>query len=234
MPAPTFTLIIPAAGSGKRMGSEIPKPYLKLGDKTVLEHTIARFLGIEGLQQIVISTSENFLDYTKKNLSEISDGPEVVVVKGGIERQDSIRNALTEVRDNIQLIAVHDAVRPFIDKKVIQSCLEKADQSGAAIVAVRVKDTIKKVLSDQKISETPERKYLWQAQTPQIFRRELIIKAYKFAAEKNFTGTDDASLVENFGHEVLIVEGDNQNFKLTYPFDFKIAEALISENEELK
>ncbi len=234
MPAPTFTLIIPAAGSGKRMGSETPKPFLKLGDKTVLEHTIARFLEVEGLQQIVISTSENYLEYTRKKLTGISDGHEIVVVEGGKERQDSIRNALTEVRKDIQLVAVHDAVRPFIDKSVIQNCLEKADQSGAAIVAIRVKDTIKLVKTGHTISETPKRKYLWQAQTPQIFRRELITKAYKFAAETKFTGTDDASLIENFGHEVLVVEGNNQNFKLTYPFDFKIAEALVSVKEEPK
>ena len=234
MSVPTFALIIPAAGSGKRMGSETPKPFLKLGGKTILEHTISRFVKIEGLKQIVICTSGNFSDYTKKIVSEACNDIDVVVVKGGKERQDSIRNALTEIKDDVQLVAVHDAVRPFIDESVIQNCLKKAEASGAAIVAVRVKDTIKKVKPDHIISETPDRKYLWQAQTPQIFRRELIVKAYKLALQKNFTGTDDASLVENVGHEVLVVEGNRQNFKLTYPLDFKIAETLISSNEELK
>ena len=230
MSNPTSVLIIPAAGSGSRMGAVVPKPYLTISGKTVLEHTLSCFTGLKGLKQVVISTSEQYTEFTRKKALKLFPDIDVDVVIGGRERQDSICNALSVVNDDLDLVIVHDAVRPFISGHKIANCVMIASEKGAAIVAVPVKDTIKKADSNMNISETPQRKYLWQAQTPQVFSRKLIMKAYCEAKKSNFKGTDDASLVERLGLPVAIVEGDRQNFKLTYPLDFKIAESLINGN----
>lgn len=228
MSNPTSVLIIPAAGSGSRMGTEVPKPYLTISGKTVLEHTLACFSGLKGLRQVVISTSSQYVDFTRKKAESLFPELEVDVVLGGMERQDSICNALSVVKEEIELVVVHDAVRPFISSHQIYDCINSAAQKGAAIIAVPVKDTIKKADGYMNISETPQRKYLWQAQTPQVFSRKLIMNAYCEAKKSNFQGTDDASLVERLGLPVAIVEGDRMNFKLTYPLDFKIAESLLN------
>lgn len=209
------------------MGADIPKPYLKLGDKTILEHTLSGFTKIKGLRQVIIPASEEYREVAIKIAEAACPHADVQVVPGGEERQNSIRNALAAVQNDVELIAIHDAVRPFIDKKVILECIEKAHSGGAAIAAVRVKDTIKKADEELKITATPERNTLWQAQTPQVFRRNLITEAYRLAESQGFKGTDDASVAENAGSDVYIVEGSPQNFKLTFPFDFKIAEILM-------
>lgn len=228
MSNPTSVLIIPAAGSGSRMGTEVPKPYLTISGKTVLEHTLNCFAGIKGLKQVVISTSVQYIDFTRKKAEQLFPELEIDVVMGGKERQDSICNALSAVNQDIDLVIVHDAVRPFISSHQIYDCIYSASEKGAAIIAVPVKDTIKKADRYMNIAETPQRKYLWQAQTPQVFSRKLIMNAYCEAKKSDFQGTDDASLVERLGLPVAIVEGDRMNFKLTYPLDFKIAESLIN------
>lgn len=228
MSNPTSVLIIPAAGTGSRMGAEVPKPYLMISGKTVLEHTLTCFANLKGLKQVVISTSEQYIDFTRKKAEKLFPEVDVDVVAGGKERQDSICNALSVVNKEIDLVIVHDAVRPFISAHQIYDCINSASEKGAAIIAVPVKDTIKKADGNMNIAETPQRKYLWQAQTPQVFSRKLIMNAYCEARKSNFQGTDDASLVERLGLPVAIVEGDRQNFKLTYPLDFRIAESLIN------
>ncbi|MEX0995324.1 MAG: 2-C-methyl-D-erythritol 4-phosphate cytidylyltransferase [Balneolaceae bacterium] len=225
-----FALIIPAAGAGSRMGKNLPKPYLTVAGKTILEHTVERFAGVPGLRQLVIVTSESHFSQTMKIIRGVEDLHEdvkVSTVKGGAERQDSIANALSELIDEIELVAIHDAVRPFVDRKDIVNCLNKAGETGAAILAIPVQDTVKKVDDKLVIQQTPDRRFLWQAQTPQIFKKELITEAYKFAENSNFSGTDDASLVEYFGGRVSVVEGSRDNFKITYPLDLEVAELLL-------
>lgn len=150
------------------------------------------------------------------------------MVPGGKERQDSISNALRQVSSDIHLVAVHDAVRPFVKQKTIEICFEKAAETGAAIVAVPAKDTIKIAGTDRIIRDTPDRENIWQAQTPQIFEKELLLKAYQFARETGFTGTDDSSLVEKAGGQVALVEGTRENFKITWPLDLQLAELLLN------
>jgi len=227
MADPAFSLIIPAAGRGERMQSDIAKPYMVLGPSTVLEHTLLCFKGIAGLQQVIISTTESYRQQAEGMLSRIFPGIDTKVSKGGEARQESIYNALMDVSPSSELIAVHDAVRPFAPKKQIQACLKQAYKSGAAILAVPVKDTIKRVNKKNEIAETPERSGLWQAQTPQIFKRHLLINAYEEARSAGEMGTDDASLIEFAGGVVTVVEGSYENFKLTHPLDFRIAEMLI-------
>lgn len=229
MADPLFSLIIPAAGLGKRMETEVPKPYLMLGDKSVLEHALRCFTDIPGLLQVIIATSPVYRKQTDELLNILFPGTATVIVNGGQERQDSVFNALKHVHEEAELIAVHDAVRPFAPKKAIYACLQKANDQQGAILGVPVKDTIKRVDDHRCIKETPSRSELWQAQTPQIFDRKLLSKAYSAAAAEKRIGTDDASLIEAVGGAVHIVEGSRDNFKLTYPLDFKTAELLLVE-----
>lgn len=225
-------MIVPAAGVGKRMEADIPKPYMQLGKHTVLEHTLSCFSGFSGLSEIIVSTSDPFKEQTEEILQRLFPGYVTRVVQGGAERQDSIFNALETVGEEIDLVAVHDAVRPFVSKSAVNNCLDAAFKTGGAILGVPVKDTIKKVGSKNQVLGTPDRSELWQAQTPQIFRRHILLKAYKNARHTGAIGTDDASLVEMAGGEIQVVEASRDNFKLTYPLDFKIAKLLIEEKTQ--
>ncbi|WP_020404624.1 2-C-methyl-D-erythritol 4-phosphate cytidylyltransferase [Gracilimonas tropica] len=225
----SLSLIIPAAGSGVRLGHDIPKPFIRIGDKTILEHTVSRFTALPNLKQVIVATSKNYISTVRNMKVNIPEGIDLIVVEGGEERQFSIHNALSEVSVDIELIAVHDAVRPFIRTKLIAQCCEVAAEVGGAIIGVPAKDTIKKVDASGKIIATPDRSELWQAQTPQVFRKSLLTEAYDSAMEAGFFGTDDASLVERIGGVVKMVEGDRENLKITYPVDLKIAELILGE-----
>jgi len=225
----TKALIVPAAGAGSRLKRETPKPFLELSGRTILEHTIRRFLSLQDLRQILVATSEEFLDRAHIILDEITPRHiSFVCLIGGDERQHSIYNALKKV-SNVDLVLVHDAVRPFVKLKHIQKCCSAALVAGGAVLGVPVKDTIKRIDDQMVIRETPSRKYLWQTQTPQIFQKELLVEAYEKASENNFLGTDDASLVEQLGADIRMVEGDRSNFKITYPLDLKLAQLLIEQ-----
>ncbi len=209
------------------MQKETPKPYLELAGKTILEYTIRRFLSLDGLRQVLVATSESYLSTAKQILEDVV--PQNVATKcivGGQERQDSIYNALDEVSD-VDLVMVHDAVRPFVKPQHIKACCKVASEIGGAVLGVPAKDTIKRINEQQVIQETPSRKFLWQTQTPQVFRKKLMLEAYEKARKEGFTGTDDSSLVERMGHQVKMVEGDRSNFKITYPLDLQLAELII-------
>lgn len=225
-----LAVIIPAAGSGTRIGSPVPKPFLQIGGRTILEHTVAAFTGLNFVRQLIIPVHKEWLTKVDEMMeSHRSETCRITVLEGGSERQFSIHNGLSILGSEIDLVAVHDAVRPFVDEAVIRNCCDIADKKGGAIVAVPAKDTIKKVDQSGKIILTPDRSSLWQAQTPQIFRKALITKAYKSALDAGFVGTDDASLVERIGGHVDVVEGDRRNLKITYPIDLKVAEMILEE-----
>ncbi len=227
-----MAVIIPAAGSGTRLGSRLPKPFIEIGGKSILERTISRFLKIDCLRQVIVATSPEYVPVLEQMFSSFSNSTiEFTVVEGGSERQHSIFNALKMVRREIELVAVHDAVRPFVSVENILQCISVAEQVGGAVLGVPAKDTIKKVNSEGVIVETPKRAQLWQAQTPQIFQKALLGKAYDIAIKEGFFGTDDSSLVEHIGGKVKMVEGDRSNLKITYPIDLKIAELLIQEEQ---
>lgn len=209
------------------MDKETPKPYLQLSGRTILEHTVRRFLPLDGLKQIIIATSQEYLVTAQDILGKcLPDSLSSICLVGGKERQDSIYNALGEVSD-VDLVIVHDAVRPFVKFEHIKTCCHVAAKLGGAVLGVPAKDTIKRIDEHQMILETPSRKFLWQTQTPQIFRKDLILQAYKKAREDNFIGTDDASLLERLGEKVKMIEGDRSNFKITYPLDLDLAKLLI-------
>lgn len=227
-----LAVIIPAAGSGSRMGTRIPKPFLDLNGCSILEHTVRSFVKLEIVRQVIIATSPEWVEKVENILRQFSANLDSFsVVEGGSERQHSIFNALQVVSSEIDLIAVHDAVRPFVSESLITECAQKASEAGGAIIAVPAKDTIKRVDESLQIVETPERSRLWQAQTPQIFQQRLLIEAYKSAQKDQFVGTDDASLVERIGGRVEVVEGDRRNLKITYPIDLKVAEMILNEED---
>ncbi|MEQ8523829.1 2-C-methyl-D-erythritol 4-phosphate cytidylyltransferase [Gracilimonas sp.] len=222
-----LSVIIPAAGSGERMASDIPKPFLKVGSKTILEHTISRFLEVPDVVQIIVATSKKYIPEIKSIFDQVPTTLDIQVVEGGKERQFSIYNALKLVSPNSELVAVHDAVRPFVRKQLIEECCSVASKVGGAVLGVPAKDTIKRVDKNKVIEDTPNRSFLWQAQTPQVFQKALLMKAYESALKDHFVGTDDASLVERVGGVIQMVEGDRENLKITYPIDLKIAELIL-------
>lgn len=231
MPDRSLVLIIPAAGSGSRLGSPVPKPFIEIGGKTILEHTLSLFSGIPELREVIVPTSADYLGMTRSLLNRLFPELPAHAIEGGSERYESVQIALNSVQSGAAFVAVHDAVRPFVRRKEIAQCLDAATEFGGAILAIRAKDTIKVSGSDGTVSSTPNRTTLWQAQTPQIFKLKTLKRAYRLAEKERFAGTDDASLVERTGEPVKLVEGDAGNFKITYPLDLKMAEWLIGNNK---
>ena len=215
--------ILVAAGSGSRMGR--PKQFLPLAEKTVVEWSLAAFLQIEEIERIVlVLTPENVKQHGARLASE-----RVKIVEGGETRMLSVRNGFKEVPEEIEVVAVHDGARPMVSTQIIRAVLDEAYESGAALPAVPIKDTLKKVTSKQLwISSTPVRSSLWAAQTPQCYRRELLEDALRrFADDKN--ATDESQLVEKSGYKVKIVPSTYENFKITTPEDLTMAEALLDD-----
>lgn len=228
-----FALILPAAGIGSRLNLAVPKPFIEIAGQTILERTIQQFQKTGGLQQLLIPTSAAYMDQASEIVNRAFPELSHKVLEGGSERQFSIWNAIEQLNPDLQLVAIHDAVRPFVSPSAIQKCAEKAEKTGAAILAVPAKDTIKRVRPDSlAILDTPDRQTLWQAQTPQFFSQSILRKAYQMAITDGFLGTDDASLVEYTGHSVSIVEGERENFKITYPVDLTLAKVLLEQERE--
>ena len=227
--ATSKTLIIPAAGSGTRMQRERAKPFIELGSQPILAHTIQRFLSLAGLSQILIAAAAEYIQECSDILQEVvGNSISWQCVEGGAERQDSINNALQHVAD-VDLVLVHDAVRPFVTANLIEACCRQAERTGAAIPGIPSKDTLKKIDDDRLVQQTPDRKYMWQVQTPQVFKKEILVKAYARAAQEKYVGTDDASLVEWLGKPVKMVKSDTRNIKITYPQDLKLANLLLND-----
>ena len=199
----SVSLIIAAGGSGTRMGGNLPKQYLKIAGKTIIRRSVEAFVNTGWFDRVVVACASEYVDYCLKEL----DGLGVAVVEGGSSRQASIYNALGLIYSDIVL--VHDAARPYITKKVIERVIEGACETGACLCGVTPKDTIRNA------EKTFDRSTLTSVQTPQGFDTGLLKSAYGYAEATGFTGTDDASLVENIGRKILIVEGDYANIKIT-------------------
>lgn len=209
------------------MDRDLPKPFLEIAGRTILEHSLSRFVHLPGLREVILPVSGAFMERSAGILESVMpDSIECRCVEGGKERQHSVANALS-VLSETDLVIIHDAVRPFVKKEQIEQCCTAAARMGGAVLGVPVKDTIKKVDSDRMIVKTPDRKGLWQAQTPQVFRRGILLEAYRQAEDDNFYGTDDASLVERTGNRITMVEGSRSNFKITFPLDLQLATLLL-------
>lgn len=227
-----ISVIIPAAGQGKRFGAGKNKAFVLLAGRTILERIVTAFSDLPEIGEIVIVVAPDEVDEIRRQVKFYPRQDIIQVVAGGSERQYSVENALAAVSDNAEIVLVHDGARPLISRRVICRVIKAVRDNSAAIVAVPVKDTIKVADSGGFVASTPVRSELWAVQTPQGFERELLIRAYRKAREDNFLGTDDSSLVERLGIPVKIVTGDYENIKITTPEDLPIAKMILTENRE--
>ncbi|PYZ95708.1 2-C-methyl-D-erythritol 4-phosphate cytidylyltransferase [Alteribacter lacisalsi] len=228
-----YTVVIPAAGQGKRMKAGKNKQFLMLNGIPLVIHTLRVFEQDDFCSEIVLVVNEQETEAMEQLVNEYGITTPVCIIPGGRERQNSVYEGLKQVENGGKdpVVLIHDGARPFIKKEQIDTLVSTAKASGAAIVAVPVKDTVKKA-SGTTVTATVEREGLWAVQTPQAFRLSLILSAHQQAAEAGFLGTDDASLAEWCGKTVRIVEGDYQNIKLTTPEDLLFAEAIISNRKD--
>jgi 2-C-methyl-D-erythritol 4-phosphate cytidylyltransferase len=226
-----YQVIIPAAGQGKRMGAGKNKLLLTLEATPILIHTLKVFEADPECTGIILAIHPDDEQEFKSLLNEYGIHKVSSLVTGGKERQDSVYNGLMAVSSLDGIVLVHDAARPFIKIETIHKLVDAASKDGGAIVAVPVKDTIKKAANNQ-VSETVERSSLWSVQTPQAFRVSVLLEAHNKAAREQFIGTDESSLVERIPHPVSIIEGDYDNIKLTTPEDLYFAEAILRKRNE--
>jgi 2-C-methyl-D-erythritol 4-phosphate cytidylyltransferase/2-C-methyl-D-erythritol 2,4-cyclodiphosphate synthase len=200
-----------------------PKQFLPLAEKTVVEWALKAFLDTPDIERIIlVMTSENIKEYGARLLSD-----RVKLVEGGATRMESVRKGFKEILEDIEIVAVHDGARPLITPSIVRDVLEEAYESGAAVAAVPVKDTLKKVTNKQLwVSGTPMRSSFWLAQTPQCYRREILEEALQKFPDEN-AATDESQLVEKSGHRVKVVAASYENIKITTPEDLIMAESIL-------
>lgn len=235
--SPIYSAIVCAAGSSSRMGGKVRKPYLKLRGKPILSWTLAALAKVKGLAEIVLVTrpEDRPMALRCAKLAKLPKRIAIVCADGGARRQDSVFQGLKATRADAQLVLIHDAARPFAKREIMERGCAVALECGASILAIRVKDTVKKEkdqekgATDARIETTVPRAGLWLAQTPQTFRRELILGLFERLNTKmpEREVTDDASICELFGKPVALVESSETNFKVTRPEDLAIAEAFL-------
>ena len=221
--------IITAAGKGKRMKAKIRKPYITLGGKPLLAHTILPFEYSTAINSIIIVTAPGDEEFCLRNVVKKFGFKKVAkVIRGGKERQDSVMSGIMAANDGWDIVVVHDGVRPFVAKEIINKVVQSAKKWGAATTAVPVKDTIKQV-SYGFVKKTLQREDLWAIQTPQAFRFDVIKRAHMMARKRGFIGTDDSILVERLGHKVDVVKGSYDNIKVTTPEDLILGEVILKQ-----
>lgn len=227
------SVVIVAAGSGKRMKLDINKQYIKIKEKEVIAHTIEKFYNNKNIDEIIVCIKKEEEEFFKKNIIEKYKFKNINLVYGGKERQDSIYNGLKKVSKNCNIVIIHDGARPFMDDKLINDSIESAMEKEAVVVGVPVRDTIK-IVNNNIIQETPDRNLLWSAQTPQTFKYRLLVKAYEEAYKNGYYGTDDSMLVEKIGKNVTMIMGSYENIKITTPEDIDYAEYIFEVREKRK
>lgn len=228
----TVHVLVPAAGRGRRMGASTSKQYLTLGERPILAYTLARLAALSEVTTIrVIAPAGECDDCRNEIISRYALQKIAGIVAGGAERQDSVRNGLAACdAEADDLVLIHDGVRPFFPASAIPELLAVAAAEGAGVLAIPAQDTIKEVVAG-RVVRTLERSGLWQVQTPQAFRFQVIADAHRRALAAGFAGTDDASLVEWCGGPVGIVTGSPYNLKITTPADLALARALLAAGE---
>jgi 2-C-methyl-D-erythritol 4-phosphate cytidylyltransferase len=227
------SVIMPAAGLGTRMGREKSgvsrKQFMLLEGAPILIHTIRKFLHCPSVGEIVVALRGEDIEWARGLIQQEHAGKPVRVVEGGDSRQQSVENALATLEPDTDLVAVHDAVRPFIDSELVEKVIAEAAATGAAIVGIVPVDTVKRVHKN-KIRSTLPREHLVLAQTPQVFRFDLLKRAFEMARGDSFAGTDEASLVERLEEvEVSVVQGSDRNIKITRPSDMDLARLFLAE-----
>jgi 2-C-methyl-D-erythritol 4-phosphate cytidylyltransferase len=225
----SIAVVIPAAGAGTRMGARMPKQFLRLPTAPILVATVRHFARHRSVDSIVVVAPPDRLARTERLLRSLGEGTPIRVVPGGKERQDSVALGIDALGSPCApVIVVHDAVRPFITSALIDAVAAAALEHGAAICALPVRETIKRV-RDGFVEATVDRAPLWSVQTPQAFRAELLREAHDKARREGIRGTDDAMLVERLGSRVRVIPGLEENLKITTPADLRAARRSISQ-----
>ncbi len=225
--------VLLAAGNSSRMGGELRKPFLELAGRWVLDHACEAFDRASSIDEIVLVCQPEDVDRIERARSKLPSFRKVSsVVTGGARRTDSVRAGVKRVSPRAEIIAIHDSARPLVLPADIDRTVQAAVLNGAALLAIPVTDTIK-TSSDGRYSEsTLERSVLWRAQTPQAFRASLLLLHLQRAEEEDFCPTDDIALHERYSQRAAIVEGSEDNLKLTSPRDFIVAEAILGAREK--
>ena len=218
---PSVAVIVPAGGVGARLGRRTPKQFLRITGGPILVRTLSHFRRHPDVRAIVVAAPTQHLARTRRLLGTARD-PRIAVVAGGATRQDSVWNALQAAPAEADVVLVHDAVRPFIDRRLIDAVVSAAVEGGAAICALPIAETVKRVRAGV-VDGTLDRSELWAVQTPQAFRSALLREAHDKARRDGATATDDAVLVERLGHPVRVVPGRSGNVKITTPDDLRRA-----------
>jgi len=229
--SPQYWAVIPAAGVGKRMQADRPKQYLELLGKTVLEHTLDRLLSMESVSGVVLSISEG--DEYWADLNYQSTKP-LLLANGGKERSDSVLNALNLLNEKVDTAEsvyalVHDAARPCVRIDDIQHLIEQCSDEHGGLLALAVRDTMKRSDSQANVLETVDRNNLWHALTPQMFRLDLLINALNNAEQNKLAVTDDASAMELAGYKPRLIEAHEDNIKITRAFDLTLSELYLNQ-----
>lgn len=226
--------IVPAAGSGIRMGGGKPKQFLELAGSPILAHTLDALSRASFISDIFLMVPATFMEAArvivsrwKADCAHGNEHPRVFIFPGGAERQDSVFNGLVQLPPDCEWVLIHDGARPFPSRELLFATWERAQTTGACIAALPATDTVKRG-QDGYVLETLARNEIWLVQTPQVFRKEIILSAYRSAAEAGWIGTDDASLAERIGISIGIVPGEASNIKVTTPEDLDWARWFVS------
>lgn len=217
----SLVVIVPAAGSGSRFGSGIPKQFQQLAGKPLVQHVIERFLLDPSVDRVVVPVTERLL-------SSVKNSERVAFVAGGETRQQSVIRGLAEAED-ADLIAVHDAARPLFSTAIFHAVVAAATEAGAALPVIPVADTIHVMNADATVAQTLDRAMLGAAQTPQCFRADILRDILERAQREGIEGTDEAGLAVRFGYTVKGIPGDPRNLKITVPEDLEIAESYLQQ-----
>jgi 2-C-methyl-D-erythritol 4-phosphate cytidylyltransferase len=230
-----ITAILPAAGMGTRMGGETPKQFLELDGSPILLHTLRRLASCDAITEIILATRADEVQRLEESCRKEKFRQAIRVVKGGSSRQESVAAALEHVGADTELVAVHDAVRPFVTREQVSRVIDEARKCGAAILGIPAMDTVKEVKRGSLpedvalITGTIPRERIVLAQTPQVFHTKLLKEAFARAAADGDTDPDAAGLVERLGHDVHVVHGTERNIKITKPSDMELARFYLGQ-----
>jgi len=220
--------IIAAAGFGRRMKTDRPKQFLALNGTPILVHTIRKFDACAVISYVIVTAPRESVEEVTALVNSAGFKKSVTVIEGGERRQDSVSMGLQRLQPGTDIVAVHDGVRPFVSIEDIENVVRQAAQSGAAILGVPIVDTVKQA-EREFVESTLMREHLILAQTPQVFRTDILKEAFERAAKDEYYGTDESSLVERLGLPVAIVRGSERNIKITRPSDLTLARAFLAE-----
>ncbi|MBI2082308.1 MAG: 2-C-methyl-D-erythritol 4-phosphate cytidylyltransferase [Deltaproteobacteria bacterium] len=216
--------IIPSAGQGRRFGAL--KQFLDLEGKPLLCHALESFLKSPLITGLCLVVPEPEMEQAREIVDSFSTKKQIKIIAGGATRQDSVARGFDALKP-CDLVVIHDGVRPLISTTLIEDVISAARESGASVAGLPVKETTKEVSKEMFVTKTVDRNQLWSIQTPQAFRYPLLKKGFEQAKRDNFTGTDEAMLVERIGAKVKVVEGDPYNIKVTRPQDLEMAKKLL-------